>query len=435
MVNIKYLGSCREVGRSAILIESKNGDQCMLDYGVRFNEEDRLPFESNLSKLKAVALTHCHIDHSGAIPFLYKKKKNLPLLTNSVTIDIIDKLINDMLRISKYAYPFGYHELNQMVNNAYFLNNGVRHKIAHNFYLTFYDAGHVPGSVSILVDVDGKKILYSGDMNSNNTNLVNSADSSQIPEIHAAIIESTYSLRKHPPRDELEKEFVEEVINITENGGNVLVPAFGVARSQEAVMILDKYQFKGNIYLDGMAKLITKIYLNHPNTLKNKNYFRNALKKAKFVEGFKKKKDYLKNNSVIVSPSGMLKGGSVLKYIKPILNDHQSAIFMVGYQVEGTPGRNLLENKVFEFKESNKQRNTNYDLNIKAKCRIKHFDFSSHSDGKGLHSYVDNLKFVNNGKQVFCVHGDPQSTTTLAKELVNKKYNSVAPELGEVYSV
>ena len=435
MVKITFLGSCREVGRSAILIESKNGDQCLLDYGIRFTDEDRLPFEVNLNNLKAVALTHCHIDHSGAIPLLYKKKKNLPLLTNAVTLDIIEKLIHDMLRISDYPYSYGFKELNSLIKNTYFLNNGIRHKIAHNFHITFYDAGHVPGSVSILVEVDGRKILYSGDINEKETNLVESADSSLIPEIDAAIIESTYSLRDHPPREQLERQFVNDVIEITQNGGNVLVPAFGVARSQEAVMILDKFQYRGNIYLDGMAKLITKIYYNHPNTLKNQNYFRNALRKAKFVDRMKKKKDIQKNNSVIISPSGMLKGGAALKYIKPILNDPRSAVFMVGYQVEGTPGRNLLEKGFFEFKESDEKRNTNYDLNIEAKCRVKHYDFSSHSDGKGLHNYVDKLRFNNHSKQIFCVHGDHQSTTTLASEFVNKNYYSVAPELNEVYSV
>ncbi|MBN1213987.1 MAG: MBL fold metallo-hydrolase [Candidatus Lokiarchaeota archaeon] len=435
MVKITFLGSCREVGRSAILVESKNGDQCVLDYGVRFTDNDRLPFETDLNNLKAIALTHCHIDHSGAIPFLYKKKKHLPLLTNCVTLDIIEKLINDMLRISKYPYPFGYHELNHMVNNTFFLKNEIRHKIADDFYLTFYDAGHVPGSVSILVEVDGKRLLYTGDINNTKTNLVNSANASQIPKIDTVIVESTYALKEHPPRAELEQDFVEEVLDITENGGNVLVPAFGVARSQEAVMILDKYQYNGNIYIDGMAKLISKIYYNHPDTLKDKTYYKKALKKVKFADGIKKKKEYLKKHSVIISPSGMLKGGSALKYIKPILDDYKSAIFMVGYQVEGTPGRNLLENKIFEFKEFDEKRNTNYDLNIEAKCKVKHFDFSSHADGRGLQDYINNLNFISNGKQIFCVHGDQESTTNLASKLVDKHYNSVAPEIGEVYSL
>ncbi len=435
MAKITFLGGCREVGRSAILVESKNGDKCLLDYGIRFSDEDRLPYEASLRKLKAVALTHCHIDHSGALPFLYNKKKNLPLYTNGVTLEIIERLIIDMLKISKYPYPFSLKEVVQVVNNSYFLKKSIRRKIAHDFYITFYDAGHIPGSVSIVVEVDGKKILYSGDFNNNNTNLVNSANPSIIPEIDALIIESTYSLKDHPPREQLERQFVEDVIEITQNGGNVLVPAFGVARSQEAIMILDKYEYRGKLFLDGLAKLITKIYYNYPNSLKNKNYYRKALKKAKFVGQEKQTQISQKSNNVIVSPSGMLKGGAALKYIKDILINPQSAIFMVGYQVEGTPGRNLLDNRVFKFQESDEKRNTDYDLNIEAQCKINHYDFSSHADGIGLHSYIDNLHFNNHSKQIFCVHGDNEATTHLASKLNSNDYHSVAPEIGEVYKI
>ncbi len=72
MTAITFLGACREVGRSAVLIESNNGDKILLDYGVRFNNEERLPSNFNKENLKAIALTHSHIDHSGALPFIYK---------------------------------------------------------------------------------------------------------------------------------------------------------------------------------------------------------------------------------------------------------------------------------------------------------------------------------------------------------------------------
>ena len=92
MPTIKFLGGCREVGRSAILIESKNGVQCILDYGVRFTSEERLPSNGSIDKLKAIALSHCHIDHSGGLPFLYKNK-NVPLFTNPLTLRISEILL------------------------------------------------------------------------------------------------------------------------------------------------------------------------------------------------------------------------------------------------------------------------------------------------------------------------------------------------------
>ena len=92
MAKINFLGGCREVGRSAVLIESDSGNQIMLDYGVRFSEDERLPQETDLSNLKAVALTHCHVDHSGGIPALYKDA-SVPFLTNPVTLDLLSLLL------------------------------------------------------------------------------------------------------------------------------------------------------------------------------------------------------------------------------------------------------------------------------------------------------------------------------------------------------
>ena len=433
MTTISFLGACREVGRSAILIESKSGAKCMLDYGIRFHGEDRLPYNTNLKNLKAVALTHCHLDHSGALPFLYKTKK-IPFFTNSISLAITEVLIRDMIKISNYLHPFGYRELDLLKQNSYFLNNGTRQKIHDNFFITFIDAGHIPGSVSILIEVDHKKILYSGDINTQITNLINPASSINIPEIDTLIIESTYALKEHPPREQLEKDFAEKIIDITDNGGRVLIPAFGVARSQEALLILEKFNYSGKIFIDGLARKVSMLYLDYPDFIKNIKLFRKALKKAQFVSRPKMRSKVKNTNGVIISPSGMLKGGTAINYIQSILPDPFSAVYLVGYQVEGTPGRKLLDDGIFEFKES--RGHNHVDLKIKAKCDYNYFDFSSHSDNIHIHKYIKNLKFQKDSNlDVFCIHGDNKSTTRLASELVYKDYNSVAPETGEIYQV
>lgn len=433
MVKITFLGACREVGRSAVLIESKEGNKCLLDYGIRFKGEERLPYDVDTNNLDAIALSHCHIDHSGALSYLYKKK-SIPLFTNPVSLAITKVLVKDMIKISNYPYPFGYRELNKLQQNSYFLNNGNRQKINNNFFITFFNAGHIPGSVSILVEVDNKKILYSGDINNQDTNLVKTADSLNFPELDALIIESTYALKKHPSRDELERKFVENVLEIIENGGKVLIPAFGVARSQEALMILQKYNYDGKIFIDGMAKKICDIYLDYPESLKNAELFKKALKKAEFVSR-KGRAAVKRSNAAIIAPSGMLKGGASINFVKSFLNDPSSAIYLVGYQVEGSPGRKLLENGIFEYKEKNRRTGITNDFKLKAKCDREYFDFSSHADNEHLYQYIKNLKFHGDSKNVFCIHGDEKATTTLAGKLTKKLYNSVAPEIGEIYRI
>lgn len=435
MVKISFLGSCREIGRSGILIESKNGAKCILDYGIGFNNGDRLPLETDFENLKAIALTHCHIDHSGALPFIYKKYR-VPFFTNPISLAIVEVLIRDMIKISNYPYPYGFRELDILRESAYFLKNKNRHRIDDNFFITLFDAGHIPGSVSIFIEVDNKRILYSGDINTQMTNLINPANYMDVPPLDALIIESTYALREHPPRKLLEEKFVEKVSEVIENGGKVLIPAFGVARSQEALLILEKYNYVGKIFMDGLARKISNIYLEYPEYIKNIKAFRKALKKTQFIS---KKKDRLlvkKSNGVIISPSGMLKGGAAIDYIETILNDPVSAIYLVGYQVEGSPGRGLIDNGVFEFKEKRKKKNNFKNLQIEAKCDYDHFDFSSHADSLHLYDYIESLKFRNkSNNDVFCIHGDRKSTTTLASELVKKGYSSVAPEIGEIYKI
>lgn len=435
MTLISFLGGCREVGRSAILVESNDGSKCILDYGIRFHGEERLPYETNLENLKAIALTHSHIDHSGGLPSLYKGQQ-VPFFTNSVSLAIAEVLIKDMIKISKYPYSFGYRELDILKQNSYFLKNGIRQKIRDDFYITFVDAGHIPGSVSILLEVDQKTILYSGDINNQITNLIHPANISNIPDLDALIIESTYALKNHPPREQLERDFVNKVIDITDNGGKVLIPAFGVARSQEALLILEKYNYNGKIFIDGLARKISMLYLDYPQYIKNMKLFRKALRKSQFVTRPKIRSKVKDTNGVIISPSGMLKGGAAIEYIQTILPDPLSAIYLVGYQVEGTPGRNLLDEGVFEFKETGRSRHQYLDLKIEARCDYDYFDFSSHSDNNHIHEYIDAIKFQeNSSKDIYCIHGDNKSTTSLASELVNKGYNSVAPETGEVYHI
>ena len=432
MVKISFLGATREVGRSAVLIESKSTQKVILDYGIRFNEDNRLPLDADLTNLKATALSHCHVDHCGAMPYLYRNY-NVPFFTNPLSLRISEILLKDMIKISKYPYPFVLKDLDQWRRNAQFLKIGERIRISDDIFMTFYDAGHIPGSVSILLEVDKKTILYTGDINSQKTNLVSPAKSSDFPKIDALITESTYATKEHPLREHLEKEFIERVITITENGGRVLIPAFGVARSQEILLILDKYNIDTPIFIDGLARKISNTYLDFPKEIRNFSHYKKSMKRVHFVRSKNRKSIIQKAKGIIISPSGMLKGGAAIDYISSIIRDPNAAIFFVGYQVEGNPGRRLLDEGIFEYEE---KFYTNFmDKELKAICEVDYFDFSSHSDKMHLYQYINDLNFTNSSRFVFCVHGEDKSVNSLASNLNKGQYNAIAPEIGESYIV
>jgi putative mRNA 3-end processing factor len=433
MVKIRFLGGCREIGASGVLIQSEKSDNSLLiDYGIRLQRKKNiLPLNIDDVKLSAIALSHCHIDHSGNLPSLYANRQ-IPLYINELTYRIISVLIRDTLKISKYKVNYTNRELNKMGISSYFIDYGIRQRIGHDFFLTFKDAGHVPGSCSVLVEVDGKKILYTGDINTQNTKLVNNIKPLEFSAIDALIIESTYALRDHKPREEIEREFIENVNLIVEDKGRVLIPAFGVARSQEILYVLHHYGFQGHIYLDGMGRKISEIYYDYSKYLRNPREFQKAVNNAIFILDSRAKRDRKsakKNPGVIISTSGMLQGGPARSYAKSIIHELNSAIYSVGYQVENTPGRILLDEHMFFESER--------DLKgVKAVCDIKNFDFSSHAGASGLRNFVDNLKFnENSSKEIFCMHGDSESCTIFAKDLNKKGYSAISPETGDIFTI
>ena len=143
-----------------------------------------------------------------------------------------------------------------------------------------------------------------------------------------------------------------------------------------------------------------------------------------------------KARGIIISPSGMLKGGAAIDYVSSIIKDSNSAVYFVGYQVEGNPGRKLLDEGIFDYEEKLYTNNMEKDLSgLKAKCEVDYFDFSSHSDKTHLYKYINDLIFSDSSRFVFCVHGEDKSVNSLASNLNRGQYNAVAPEIGESYIV
>ena len=416
MSKIRFLGGAREVGASGIEIYNSN-KSLVLDYGVRPRNEKPLPLEPSENLVGAV-ITHAHIDHSGAIPSLIKKNHNVTVIATPPTFELTHILLLDMLNIGRGRYPFGFKDAKKVKRVGEYMNYGNIFDFGE-ISIKLLNAGHIPGSSSVLVNANGIKIWYSGDLNTIPTNLTTPAD--KIPETDYVVIESTYALKEHPPREEVEKDFVETVTNCVERGGIALVPAFSVGRAQEVISILYKYSFEYPVILDGMARTVSELILAFPNYVRDYQTLRKALGKARWVKNEKERKQLLLDPKVVVSPAGMLQGGSAQYYMKHVYNDELSGIYLVGYQVPGTSGYKLLNEKVVRIGSKMK----------KVSAEVKSFELSSHLDGPALLSL---LKAAPTNPKIFVVHGEPESAIGFANVLKeNLGFDAVAPSEGDVF--
>src|SRR6056297_1666359 len=422
MVKITFLGACREVGRSGVLIESEKTDDAVLcDYGTKFGKEQKFPKHVSGRDLSAIALTHAHVDHSGAIPLFYISG-SVPLLTTKLTFDITKVLLKDMLRISSSYLPFEREEIKKMGRYARFLNYGERIPVGQNSHVTLINAGHIPGSAMVIVEMDEKTILYTGDINSIETRLLNGLNPSRIPSLDAIITETTYGTKTHNPREILENQLIEEVNNTYRKNGITLIPAFGVGRSQEIMMVLNKNgRVNYPITMDGMARKISRIFNRNRNMLKNGHEYKDALDNVHLINNRKRyyeRRKAAQMHGVIIAPSGMLKGGTARFYSENVIDDPKNTINLVSYQVEGTPGRVLLEKGVYVDGDINDANEVQADVND--------FDFSSHSGKEELLSMLEEIKFKGE-KRVFCVHGDEENLLKFKGIIENLGYKTDAP--------
>src|SRR5512136_1182010 len=238
--------------------------QFLLDYGVMLERQPGFPMHVPPREVDAVILTHSHLDHSGAVPMYFVGGKTR-LYANKLNLELAQLLIQDFIHLSGYYLPFEYLELKTMMKSNKHLDYGVEECLG-DMRFRFFNAGHTPGSGQVLVEADGKRLLYTGDFNTADSKLLEGA-SMDYGDLDAVIMESTYANEDHTERLELEKRFVESVTDVVENGGNVLVPAFGVGRAQEIACVLAAHHFEYPVILDGMAREVSRIMMNYKEFL------------------------------------------------------------------------------------------------------------------------------------------------------------------------
>ena len=408
-----FYGGAREVGRSCVCLDGKY----LFDAGLKISEEgSEYPLPFDLEGIQAVFLSHAHLDHSGALPLFYHRGLRGSVFCNPLTKDTTKILLKDSFHIEllenrepEYKRWDIADVMGSMVNIKY-----NKPQDLGGAKVTYLDAGHIPGSASVLLEYAGKRILYTGDINSSDTRLLEGLRY-KAGDIDILICESTYGDRDHPKRGQSEGHFLQDVEETLKRGGSALVPAFAVGRAQEILMILDQRRWDVPIYLDGMAKKFVSLLLRRPGFVKKPDLLSKALQKVTFVRNKKHRKRIMHDRGIFVTTSGMLDGGSVLDYLQAVYHNEKSALILTGYQAEGSNGRLLLDEGRAYIE----------GLRIKIRCMLKRYDFSAHSGQKELISYIRSIK----PKQLILMHGKDESAEELAK-----RFNDIPvtiPRLGD----
>ncbi|WP_254273024.1 MBL fold metallo-hydrolase [Haloarcula marina] len=410
-MKIRLLGGADEIGRSAVLVD----DSLLLDYGIASESPPQYPVGE--VDPDAVVVSHGHLDHAGAVPALMSSGDLPPVHWTPPTRDLATTLAEDTLKLhgSTPRCPFTDTDVRRLTQAS--VTHGYEESFeAAGYEVTLFNAGHIPGSAHVLVDDGDIRLLYTGDFHTGDQRLV--APSTARPEADAVICESTYSDVTHEARDRVEKRFAESLQQTVWQGGTVVVPAFAIGRTQEAMLVCNAHDI--DCYVDGMGQRVTEQLKRHPEFLRDADALRGATSSTRFVTGRDgQRRRIAEQNTVIITTSGMLNGGPAMTYVPAIRHHPTNKVALTGYQVEGTPGRELLETGSAELD----------GRVMPVSAQVELHQFSAHADREGLFDFLDSYREV----PVLVNHGD--RTGAFAGELREDGFAASAPELGETVRV
>ena len=452
-VRITALGGFQEVGRSAILVQTRES-QVLLDCGI--NPGASAPFDAfprldvpqfDLEALDAVVISHAHLDHCGLLPFLFKYGYDGPVYCSAPTSSLMTLLQLDYLDVlSKQGImsPYDQKDVRECVLHTFPLRYGVVTDIAPDIRLTLHNAGHILGSSIIHLHIgEGlHNIVYTGDFKYGRTTLLEPAVT-EFPRVETIITESTYGAPQDimPSRAEAEQRLAAVINETLEKHGKVLIPVPAVGRAQEIMLIIDSYMRKGIIkeapvFIEGMISEATAIHTAYPEYLgrevKNSILHEgiNPFQSEYFtiVEHPSAREEIIEGREcIILATSGMLEGGPVIEYFKRLAPDEKNTIIFVSYQIEGTLGRRVQKG-IAEVPMLNSEGKIEV---VKIRMRIESIEgFSGHSDRRQIINYI--RRVTPKPEKVIVCHGEKAKCYSIA-EYLRRKFNldAVAPRVLE----
>mgnify|MGYP000160874323 FL=1 len=450
-VNITFLGGTGTVTGSKYLVQH-DGKQLLIDCGLfqgykqlRLRNWNPLPIAA--ADIDAVLLTHAHLDHSGYLPLLHRQGFRGRVHATPATCDLCAILLPDSGHIqeedaaflnrhgySKHTPALPLYSKHDAIVSLNLLHSEVIGKTFSpipGWKATFSSAGHILGAASILLEVAGRRILFSGDLGRPDDLVMNPPDLP--PEADTVLIESTYGNRTHPKEDVL-AELAPALKRVASRGGVAVVPVFAVGRAQALLHAIALLKERGDIprslpiFLDSpMAVHTTELLPRHPDALRLDTH---ALHKmahiATMVETPEQSKALAKHHGpmVILSASGMATGGRVLHHLAHYLPDHRNMVILTGYQAPGTRGDTLA-------KGNSTVRIHAQDVAVNAEV-VQLESSSAHADATQLISWLKHMKHA--PSQVYVVHGELDAADAMRQRIERELgWRAVVPEHGSTW--
>ncbi len=448
-------GACKEVTGSKHFIEVDD-NIIQIDSGMfqgkreeSFQKNHNLNFSPNESK--AILLTHGHFDHCGALPIMINNGFTGNIYSTSASRDISNIILFDSAYIQEKDFEYiknksqqhperklkAYEPLYNSAEVVKTMQNFVTVNYHREFFpaegisATFFDAGHILGSASILLNIKNKlKIGFSGDLGRKNLPIIK--DPEKMPDLDYLVLEGTYGNRLHDSIGMAKKEVKEVIKRAYNRNGKIITPAFTIERTQELIyiihtLLLEKEIPEIQIFVDSpMAVNATSIFKLHSecfdketyNNFTSNNIDPFGFDSIKYVTSVKESIEInsFKGPAIIISASGMAENGRILHHLKNNIEDPKNIIAIIGYMAEQTLGRKIVEREK-EVKIFGKSYKVNAEIaTLNA--------FSGHADYREIKEWVAqyDLKKL---KKIFLVHGEEDALNHLKKELLSINVNDV----------
>jgi metallo-beta-lactamase family protein len=448
MIKVTCFGGAGSVTGSCFLIESTKGSKVLVDCGLfqggkQMESRNRDAWGFEPGSIDSLFLTHAHIDHSGKIPKLVRDGFKGRIITSPPTAELCEIMLLDAAHIQEMDAEWqsrkNKRQSKKEITPLYTTEDAeaslrLLHPVERDNILEVQpgikarlrNAGHILGSsiLELWIEEDDEsiKLVFSGDLGKKDQLIVN--DPQEVFDADYLFLESTYGNRLHRTFEDSKQELLEAIKYAVSNHEKVIIPAFAVERTQEILYILGEFQREGflpeiPIYLDSpLAIKATEIFRKNKKyydaearAIVDQGYDPFNMPNLKYTSGTNESIaiNEKKESAIIIAGSGMCTAGRIKHHLKHNLWREGASIVIVGYQAQGTTGRQIVDGarQVKIFRE-----------NVVVKAKVFTIGgFSAHADQKDLLEWASHFK---SRPKVFVIHGESEASTILAGKLKEK---------------